>query len=69
MVIYKDEMYNMPFNINIFSKMWGVKTPTEAKVIIDEQLAEIKGEPQNLEEQAISTGRRKHLRKISKGLY
>lgn len=53
--VYKDELYNLPFNMNTFSRMWGVKTPEEAKNKIDEQVKEagIK-EPQNLEEQAIS---------------
>ena len=52
---YKDELYNLPFNMNTFSKMWGIKTPEEAKEIIDRQIKEagIK-EPANLEEQAIS---------------
>ncbi len=51
---YKGELYNMPFNMNTFSKMWKITTPAEAKAIIDEQKKEIKGEPKNLEEQAIS---------------
>ena len=51
---YKGEMYNMPFNMNTFSRMWGISTPEEAKKIIQEQRKVIKGEPQNLEEQAIS---------------
>lgn len=53
--VYKDEIYNMPFNMNTFSRMWGVKTPQEAKDKIEEQIerAGIK-EPSNLEEQAIS---------------
>lgn len=51
---YKGEMYNMPFNMNTFSKMWGISTPEEAKVIIARQKAGITGEPKNLEEQAIS---------------
>ena len=51
---YKDELYNMPFNMNTFSKMWNITTPAEAKAIIEEQKKEIKGEPKNLEEQAIS---------------
>lgn len=51
---YKGEMYNMPFNMNTFSKMWGISTPAEAKAIIDAQRAVIQGEPKNLEEQAIS---------------
>ena len=51
---YKGEMYNMPFNMNTFSRMWGISTPEEAKRIINEQRKVIKGEPKNLEEQAIS---------------
>lgn len=51
---YKGEMYNLPFNMNTFSKMWGIRTPQEAKAVIDEQRAAITGEPKNLEEQAIS---------------
>lgn len=52
---YKDEIYNMPFNMNTFAQMWGVKTPEEAKQKIEEQIkaADIH-EPCNLEEQAIS---------------
>jgi UDP-galactopyranose mutase len=51
---YKGEMYNMPFNMNTFSKMWGVSTPEEARLIIERQKGIITGEPKNLEEQAIS---------------
>lgn len=51
---YKDEMYSLPFNMYTFNKMWGVKTPDEAKEIIEAQKNAIKGEPSNLEEQAIS---------------
>ena len=51
---YKNELYNMPFNMNTFSKMWNIVTPDEAMAIIEEQRKEIKGEPKNLEEQAIS---------------
>ncbi len=52
---YKGEMYNLPFNMNTFSKMWGVKTPEEAKAKINEQIAKAGiQEPTNLEEQAIS---------------
>ena len=51
---YKDELYNLPFNMNTFSKMWGIKTPAEAKAIIAGQIANLNiGEPQNLEEQAL----------------
>ena len=51
---YKGQMYNMPFNMNTFSKMWGISTPEEAREIIARQRAGIVGEPRNLEEQAIS---------------
>ena len=51
---YKGEIYNLPFNMNTFSKMWGIRTPQEAEQIIKEQRKVIKHEPQNLEEQAIS---------------
>ncbi|MCV3297172.1 MAG: UDP-galactopyranose mutase [Oenococcus sp.] len=53
---YKGELYNLPFNMNTFYEMWGVKTPAEAKTKIEEQKksAGIEGEPRNLEEQAIS---------------
>ena len=51
---YKNELYNMPFNMNTFSKMWNIATPDEAMAIIEEQRKKIKGEPKNLEEQAIS---------------
>lgn len=53
--IYGDELYNMPFNMNTFNKLWGVKTPAQAKAKIAEQIAELQiGEPKNLEEQALS---------------
>ncbi|MFI3229150.1 MAG: UDP-galactopyranose mutase [Bacillota bacterium] len=53
--VYKDELYNLPFNMNTFSKMWGIKTPAEAQAKIAEQIAESKtDDPQNLEEQAIN---------------
>lgn len=53
--VYKDELYNLPFNMNTFSKMWNIKTPSEAKAIIEKQIEELKiTEPQNLEEQALS---------------
>jgi UDP-galactopyranose mutase len=52
---YKGQLYNLPFNMNTFYQMWGVKTPAEALAKINEQRAEMNGrEPQNLEEQAIS---------------
>ena len=53
--VYKDELYNMPFNMNTFSKMWGIKTPAEAKEKIASQIRELQIEnPKNLEEQALS---------------
>lgn len=65
---YKDEIYNMPFNMNTFNKMWGVITPDEAKAKIEEQIKEagIK-EPQNLEEQAISMVGKDIYEKLIKG--
>lgn len=66
--IYKDELYNMPFNMNTFSKMWGVKTPKEAKTIIEQQVKEANiKEPKNLEEQAISLVGRDIYVKLVKG--
>ena len=54
LAIYKDELYNLPFNMNTFSKMWGIKTPAEAKAKIAEQIAGLNiTEPKNLEEQAL----------------
>ena len=64
---YKGEIYNMPFNMNTFNKMWGVATPEEAQKIIDEQRAVISGEPKNLEEQAISLVGEDIYRKLIKG--
>ena len=53
--VYKDELYNLPFNMNTFSRMWGIRTPAEAKAKIAEQVAELNiTDPQNLEEQALS---------------
>ena len=52
---YKGEIYNLPFNMNTFSKLWNISKPDEAKEIIDKQKQELNGkEPTNLEEQAIS---------------
>ena len=51
---YHGEIYNLPFNMNTFSKMWGIQTPEEARKIIESQRKAITGEPKNLEEQAIS---------------
>jgi UDP-galactopyranose mutase len=52
---YKGKLYNLPFNMNTFYALWGVKTPEEAKIRIEEQRKEANiSEPKNLEEQAIS---------------
>ena len=50
---YKGEIYSLPFNMYTFNRLWGAVTPEEAKRIIDLQRSEVKGEPKNLEEQAI----------------
>ena len=66
--VYKDELYNLPFNMNTFSKLWGVKTPAEAKAIIEEQAArENVEEPRNLEEQALKLAGRDIYEKLIKG--
>ena len=53
--VYKDEVYNLPFNMNTFSRMWGVRTPEEARKKIQEQIEDLGiTEPKNLEEQALS---------------
>ena len=55
LAVYRDELYNLPFNMNTFSKMWGIRTPKEARQMIERQVAELGiAEPQNLEEQALS---------------
>lgn len=64
---YKGEMYNMPFNMNTFSKMWGISTPAEAKAIIEQQRGCVQGEPKNLEEQAISLVGTDIYQKLVKG--
>lgn len=64
---YHGEIYNLPFNMNTFNKMWGVVTPEEAQAKIDEQRGEIVGEPKNLEEQAISLVGRDIYEKLVKG--
>ncbi|WP_203640818.1 UDP-galactopyranose mutase [Levilactobacillus andaensis] len=53
---YKGQLYNLPFNMNTFSELWGVRTPAEAQQKIDRQRAGLKltGTPRNLEEQALS---------------
>lgn len=68
MAVYKNEIYNLPFNMNTFSKLWGIKTPAEAKAKIEEQIAELTvDEPQNLEEQALKLAGRDVYEKLVKG--
>lgn len=64
---YHGEIYNMPFNMNTFNKMWGCRTPQEAKAIIESQKSVIQGEPKNLEEQAISLVGKDIYQKLVKG--
>ncbi|MCR4861942.1 MAG: UDP-galactopyranose mutase [Ruminococcus sp.] len=64
---YKGELFSLPFNMYTFNKMWGVVTPDEAAAKIAEQRKEITGEPQNLEEQAISLVGRDIYEKLIKG--
>ena len=64
---YKGELYSLPFNMYTFNRMWGVVTPEEAMAKIEEQRKEIIGEPQNLEEQAISLVGRDIYEKLIKG--
>lgn len=74
--VYGDEIYNLPFNMNTFSKMWGIRTPDEAREIIERQKREAvdgpeaaggKREPANLEEQALSLVGRDVYEKLVKG--
>ncbi len=76
--VYKDELYNLPFNMNTFSKMWGIRTPDEAREIINaqaekekERIRSEKGtaefEAENLEEQALSLAGRDIYEKLVKG--
>lgn len=51
---YQGHLYNLPFNMNTFRELWDIVTPAQAEAIIAEQRKAVKGEPQNLEEQAIS---------------
>ncbi len=65
---YHDELYNLPFNMNTFSRMWGVVTPQEAKEQIAEQIADLGiTEPKNLEEQALSLVGKDVYEKLVKG--
>ncbi len=65
---YKDELYNLPFNMNTFSKMWNIASPQEAKDIIASQIADLNiTEPKNLEEQALSLVGKDVYEKLIKG--
>ena len=65
---YKDELYNMPFNMNTFNKLWGVVTPKEAQEKIEEEKKQANiTEPKNLEEQAISLVGKTIYEKLVKG--
>ena len=63
---FNGEIYSLPFNMYTFNKMWGCETPQEAEKIINEQKKEIKQEPRNLEEQAISLVGRDIFEKLIK---
>lgn len=66
--VYKDELYNLPFNMNTFSKMWNIRTPKEAREIIQKQIEELDiKEPGNLEEQALSLAGKDVYEKLIKG--
>lgn len=65
---YREEIYNLPFNMNTFSRMWGIATPAEAQEIIRSQIANLGiSEPKNLEEQALSLVGRDVYEKLIKG--
>ncbi|MGN0470678.1 MAG: UDP-galactopyranose mutase [Acutalibacteraceae bacterium] len=66
--VFKDELYNLPFNMNTFSRLWNIKTPAEAKKIIADQIADLNlSEPKNLEEQALSLVGKDVYEKLIKG--
>ncbi len=64
--VYKNEIYNLPFNMNTFNKMWGVMTPKEAREKIQSQICE-NASPQNLEEQALTLVGKDIYTKLIKG--
>lgn len=67
--IWKEEVYNLPFNMNTFRALWGVTTPAQAKEKLEEQIAQsgVRGEPRNLEEQALQLVGRDMYEKLIKG--
>ena len=66
---YKGDLYNLPFNMNTFYKLWGVKNPAEARAIIEQQCNDYRHivEPKNLEEQALVLAGRDIYEKLIKG--
>lgn len=64
---YKGTIYNLPFNMNTFSKLWGVTTPQEAKEELEHQRVKYNHEPRNLEEQALSLTGRDIYEKLIRG--
>lgn len=72
LAVYGEELYNLPFNMNTFHRMWGVRTPAEVQVILEQQRAQAREtlqgrEPQNLEEQALLLVGRDIYGKLIKG--
>lgn len=68
MAVYRGEIYNLPFNMNTFSKLWGIRTPEEARAKIREQIDRLSiEEPRNLEEQALSLAGSDVYEKLIKG--
>ena len=66
--IYQNEVYNLPFNMNTYAKLWNIQTPRQAKAIIAEQTAEYSNEPpENLEQQAIRMAGRDIYEKLIRG--
>ncbi len=69
MAVYKEEIYNLPFNMNTFSRLWGIKTPDEAKAKVGSQVVSLPGgkEASNLEQQALALAGRDIYEKLIKG--
>jgi UDP-galactopyranose mutase len=66
--VYRGNLYNLPFNMNTFNKLWNVKTPNEAKAIIEKQRKESGiTDPKNLEEQALALVGKDIFKKLIKG--
>lgn len=65
---YQNELYNLPFNMNTFSRMWNIRTPKQAREIINSQIKNLNlGEPKNLEEQALKLVGKDVYEKLIKG--